>query len=117
MPYAVALFEAVVFTFAGAAATLAAVFFALLRPFFAFAWRMWLWGSIGFVVANLVLLAILFPSLGAPATPIPRHTDVWDSVLLGLVLFGPLLFSSAGVILGCWYGWRRARSRTAQPSV
>jgi hypothetical protein len=80
---------------------------------------MWLWGSIGFVMANLLLLAILFPFLsgigiaGGPA----RHVDVLGFVLAGLVVLGPLLFSSVGIILGCLYGWRLAWRSAAQSGV
>ena len=119
MPYVFALLEAVVFTLAGAAATLTAAFFSPWKHLLAFAWRMWLWGSIGLIIGNLLLLAILFPlfsGVGIAGGASPR-TDVLGFVLLGLVLFGPLLFSSAGVILGSWYGWRLARRHTAQPSV
>ena len=119
MPYALAFFEAVVFTLAGAAATLAATFFAPFKPFLPFAWRIWLWGSIGFVVANLFLLAILFRFLNGVgiAGAAPRHVDIWGFLFLGLILFGPVLFSSAGVLFGCWYGWFLARRRTRRPSV
>ena len=119
MPYAFAFLEAVVFTIAGAAATLTAVFLSPLRHLLAFAWRIWLWGSVGFVIANSLLLAVLFPFLSGIgiAGGASRHTDVPGFALGSLVLFGPLLFSSTGVILGSWYGWRLARRRTAQPSV
>ena len=119
MPYVLALLEAVVFTMAGAAATLTAAFFSPAKHLLAFAWRMWLWGSIGLIIANAMLLAILLPFLSdvGIAGGAPRHNDVLGFVLLSLVVFGPLLFSSAGVILGSWYGWRLARRHTAQPSV
>jgi hypothetical protein len=119
VPYAFALLEAVVFTMAGVLATLTAVFFSPFKHVLAFAWRMWLWGSLGFIIANLVLLAILFHFLSGIgiAGGAPQHNDVLGFVLLGLVTFGPLLFSSAGVILGSWYGWRLAQRHTAQPSV
>lgn len=120
MPYVFALLEAVVFTMAGAAATLTTAFFSPFKYLLAFAWRMWLWGSVGFVIANVILLAILFhffSGIGIAGGAPPQHPDVLGSVLLGLVLFGPLLFSTAGVILGSWYGWRLARRHTAQPSV
>ena len=111
MPYAIALFEAAAFTMLAAAVTLAAALFNLSRVL-AFAWRIWLWGSVGFVPANVVLLAILFPlsnvaTVGGP----PRHPDLF-SYVMGFVLVGPLLFSSAGVILGGWYGWRLRRGGT-----
>ena len=99
-----------------AAVTLAAALLRLSR-LLAFVWRVWLWGSVGFVLANVALLVILFPLsnvaiVGGP----PRHPDLFNYVM-GFVLVGPSLSSSIGVILGGWYGWRLARSRTTQPSV
>jgi hypothetical protein len=119
VPYVFALVEAVLFTIAGAAATLATAFSSSLRRFLALTWLMWLWGSIGFVATNLLLLAILFPilsSIGIASAPLHR-VDVWDLVLTGLVLFGPVLFSSAGIILGCWYGWRVGWRHVAKSGV
>src|SRR5207245_405441 len=103
----------------GAVAALATAFFSPLRGLLDFAWRMWLWGSVGFIIGNVVLLAILFPFLSNVGIVggAPRHPDVLGSVLLGLTLLGPLLFSSVGVILGCLYGWRLARRRMSQPGV
>jgi len=119
VPYAFALLAAVIFTLAGAVATLATAFFSPLRNLLGFAWRMWLWGSVGFIIGNVVLLAILFPFLSnvGIAGGAPRHPDVLGFILLGLTLLGPLLFSSVGVILGCLYGWLLARRRMAQPGV
>ena len=119
MPYAFALLEAVIFTVAGAVATLATALFSPLRDLLAFAWRMWLWGSVGFIVGNVVILAILFLFLSnvGIAGGAPRYPVVRGFVLPGLTLLAPLLFSSVGVILGCLYGWRLARRRMAQPGV
>ncbi len=119
MPYVLALLEAVVFTVAGSIATLTTAFYSPLRDLRGFAWRIWLWGSVGFVIGNALLLAILFPFLNGIgiAGGAPSHPDVLGFVLLGLVLFGPVLFSSAGVILGCLYGWRLARRRTPRLGV
>jgi hypothetical protein len=119
VPYVLALVEAVLFTLAGAAATLATTSYSPLKPFFAFAWRMWLWGSIGFILANAVLLAILFHFLSGAgiAGGAPRHTDVLGFVLLALVLFGPVLFSTLGIVLGSFYGWLLARRSLARPGV
>jgi len=68
VPYAFALLEAVIFTVAGAVATLATAFLSPLRDLLAFAWRIWLWGSVGFIIGNVVLLAILFPFI--------KHGDI-----------------------------------------
>jgi hypothetical protein len=114
VPYAFALFEAVVFILVGATVTLSTAFLSAFRHLLAFAWRMWLWGSIGLIIGNVVVLALqlyFLSGIGIAGGP-PRHTDLSNLFLTGLVLFGPLLFSSLGIILGCLYGWRLARRRT-----
>jgi hypothetical protein len=111
LPYIIAMAEAAVFTVAGAIVTLTSVFASSWRARLAFAWRMWLWGTIGFIVGNVALMAALSPFLigigisgGAP-----RSFSLRDFVLDQLVTFGPLLMTTVGILLGCWYGWRRAR--------
>jgi len=113
MPYLLTLTEVALFTFLGAAATLGGALGASLRYRFAFAWRMWLWGTLGLIAANLVLFAALSPFLvgigiaGGSAA----HISPGDVLLTQLLLFGPLLVTSLGILLGCWYGWRRAQRR------
>jgi hypothetical protein len=112
-PYVIALLEAVIFTASGAAATLATAFLSPYRHLLAFAWRTWLWGSIGLIICNLALLALLFyfaSGVGIAGGALRRY-EVRDVLLSGLLLFGPLIFSSVGVILGCTFGWRLARRR------
>jgi hypothetical protein len=116
-----------VFAFAGAAVlallgfvvALIALVIASLRHFLGFAWRLWLWGSIGCTVANLLLLAALsrfLVGIGIAGGP-PPHTDLITYVLSALVLLGPLLVSTVGIAIGCWFGARLSRRRNAQPSV
>ena len=116
-----------VFAFAGAAilamlgflAALTALVIASLRGFLGSAWRLWLWGGIGCTVGNLLLLAILSQFLigiGIAGGP-PPHTDLSGHVLSGVVLLGPLLVSALGIWVGCWFGARLSRRRSAQPSV
>jgi hypothetical protein len=108
MLYFLALAEAAIFTLAGAVTTLTtAIFF---RHFLAFAWRMWLWGSIGFIVGGLLFLAVLTPffmgGVGIAGAP---HTSARDIAITDVVLFGPLGITTLAILFGCWYGWRRAR--------
>ena len=116
-----------VFAFAGAAflamvgfvVALTALVIASLRHFSGSAWRLWLWAGIGCIVGNLLLLAILsqfLVGIGIAGGPAP-HTGLIGYVLSGLVLLGPLLVSAIGVALGCWFGARLSRGRSAQPSV
>lgn len=107
IPFKIALVEAVAFTVAGASATSLTALFPSLRNRFAFAWRMWLCGSIALIIGNAALLAFLMPFL-RPVTP--WRTDLLGFLLLvGVALVGPPLISSAGIIAGCLYGWQLAR--------
>jgi hypothetical protein len=113
MAYILTLSEVALFTLIGAAITLASALRASLRFFFAFAWRLWLWGTIGLIVGNLALFGALSPFLvgigiaGGSAVPISAR----DFLLTQLILFGPLLVTSLGILIGCLYGWRRAQGR------
>ena len=114
MPYAFALFEAAAFIFVGAAATLATAFLSAYRHLLGFAWRMWLWGCVGLIIGFVMLFALqayFLTGIGI-AGGSPRHVDLFTLFITGLVLYGPLLFSSLGIILGSLYGWRLARRRT-----
>jgi hypothetical protein len=107
VPYIFALVEVATFTLAAAVFTLTCAFF--FHYFLAFAWRMWLWGSIGLIVTNLVLVASLFPLfVGVGIAGAPR-TSARDFALTELILYAPLLVTTLGIVLGCSYGWRRAR--------
>ncbi|HWZ63360.1 MAG TPA: hypothetical protein VNX02_10090 [Steroidobacteraceae bacterium] len=107
MPYVFALVEITAFTLAAAVITLtSAIFFSY---FLAFAWRMWLWGSIGFVAGSFVLVASLFPFIAGVGIAGAPRTDARTLALTGLILYGPLLITTLGIALGCLYGWRRAR--------
>lgn len=107
MPYVFALVEITAFTLGAAVITLSsAIFF---RYFLGFAWRMWLWGSIGLVAGNFVLVASLFPLFVGVGTAGAPRTDVRTLALTDLILYGPLLITTLGITLGCLYGWRRAR--------
>jgi hypothetical protein len=113
MPYAVAFAGFALFLALGAIATASSFLFASLRGLRPFAWRAWLWGSIGFLVTNALLLAILaYPltHIGVAHSP-DGSTDVPGMILGAAVVFGPLVASASGiligVLLGCFFGRRK----------
>ena len=119
MTHVFAFAEAAILAMLAFLAALTALVIASLRHFSGSAWRLWLWGSIGCTVTNLLLLAVLSQFLigiGIASGP-PPHTDLGGYVLSALLLFGPLLASAAGIGVGCWFGARLSRRRGAQPSV
>jgi len=115
MPYTLDLFEAVAFTLGGAVATLITAVVTPFRGFLAFAWRMWFWGTVGVLAGTLLPLVVFSPFLltvgitGAPS----GHTDVSTLILVDVILFGPFVLSTLGILLGCLCGWQRAQRRMA----
>jgi hypothetical protein len=110
LTWVIAFLEAAIFTLAGIAITLtSAVFF---RHFLAFAWRMWLWGSVALIAGNFVLGVTLFPLvvLGIAGGP-PRPHSVSYVIVTAMIVFGPLVITTLGILLGCVFGWREARDR------
>ncbi len=119
MPYMLDLLEAVAFTLAGAVATLITALVTPFRGFLAFAWRMWFWGTVGLLAGTLLPLVVFFPCLlGVGITGAPSgHTDVSTLILTDVILFGPLVLSTLGILLGCLYGWQGAQRRIARLGV
>lgn len=119
MTYVFAFGGAAILAMLGVLVALTTLVTAFLRHFSGSAWRLWLWGSIGCSVGNVLLLAILSQFLigiGIAGGP-PPHTGLGGYVLSGLILFGPLLVSAAGIGVGCWFGARLSRRRSATPQL
>ena len=111
MPYAYAGFA---FFFAlGAIGTASSFLVASLRSFRPYAWRAWLWGSVGFLVANAILLAIIVYALVhvGIAGNSDRRTEVLGMILGAAVVRGPSAASALGVLggilTGCYFGKRK----------
>ena len=110
MPFGTSLVILLVLTTVGALSTSTTFVFSGLRPLLPFAWRMWLWGTIGLLAANALLIAILIPMLSGVAIvrgPAPSG-DVRAALLRGLTILGPLVVSVVGVLLGTGLGFRLA---------
>jgi hypothetical protein len=118
MPYAFALAGFALFFALGAIGTASSFLFASLRGLRPYAWRAWLWGCIGFLVTNALLLAMIaYPLMhvGIAGNPGGR-TDVLGMILGAAVVFGPLVASTLGIIIGvlaaCFFGKRKAAVST-----
>jgi hypothetical protein len=119
MPYFIVIAGFIVFTVAAAAGTALAWFYRPLRPVFPFTWRAWLWGTVGFVVANALLVGAVALVLRPEVSPASQYADIVRGVALAAVVIGPFVASGAGlmigVLFGCYLGWRVATTvqRTA----
>jgi hypothetical protein len=99
-----------VLTATGLVGTLVTLAVSSLRPIFPVVWRMWLWATIGLIAANVVLIAVLVPSLsgmGIAHGPPPLQ-DRRTELLQGFFSMGPLVVSVIGMLLGTTFGFRRA---------
>jgi hypothetical protein len=83
-----------------------------LRRFSSYVWRIWLWGGIGVVVGNALLVAILYVPLthiGVSGSAKSSHDIV--GIIVGVaVLLGPFVASAFGLLVGAAAGaylaWR-----------
>ena len=113
MPYAFALAGFALFFALGAIGTASSFLLASLRGLRPYAWRAWLWGSIGFLATNALLLAIIVYSLlhVGIAGNTDRRTEILGMILGGAVAFGPSVASASGIFLGvfvgCYFGRRK----------
>jgi hypothetical protein len=113
MPYTFALAGFAFFFVLGAIGTASSFLFASLHDLRPYVWRAWLWGSIGFLVTNALLLAIIVYSLmhvGIAGNSDGR-TEALGMIIGAAVAFGPLVASASGILLGvlvgCYFGKRK----------
>ena len=107
------------FTVVAAAVTLVSWVYRPLRAVFPFTWRAWVGGTVGFMIANALLIGavVLFLKVG-------ESTAVRSNMVGGIaavtLLIGPFVASAVGillgVILGCYFGWRSS-SHTGPSSL
>jgi len=94
-----------------------------LRSGFPFAWRVWLWSSLGCVVANVPVFVLYFlpEALERTGTTPPPGVgrNVRGVVLAGGLLLGPIIASVAGFVGGAAAGLvlaaRATRLRSNKP--
>ena len=82
------------------------------RRLLSYVWRIWLWGGIGFVVANMLLVAILYvplTHLAVSGSAKPSH-EIVDIIVGVAVLLGPFVASVFGLLVGAgadaYLAWR-----------
>ena len=112
MPYFFVIPGFILFTVAAALGTALARFYRPLRSLFPFAWRAWLWGTVGFVIANALLIGAIALLLGSEISLAQQYSEVVGWVTLAGMVAGPFVASGAGVLIGvlfgCYLGWRVA---------
>jgi hypothetical protein len=119
VPYVVVIAGFAIFLILGALTTASSFIFSTLGWLRPYAWRVWLWGSVGFVVSNAFLFALLYRALThiSVSGVESSHRVVGDTVIDVAIDFGPLVVSAVGVVggsaLGFYLAWRKA-SRPAR---
>ncbi len=112
MPYFFVAAGFILFTVAAASGTALTWFYRPLRPVFPFTWRAWLWGTVGFAIANALLIGVVALLLGADVSSAPQYANVVGGVAVAAMVIGPFVASGAGVVIGilfgCYLGWRVA---------
>ena len=123
MPYFVILLGFALFSVAAALGTLLAWIWRPLQPLFPFAWRAWLWSTVGFVAANAALLAVLWLILVMGDHAASMSLMQKAAGILGALtaVLGPFIASAvglgAGFLLGCFLAWRAVRARMRVPAA
>jgi hypothetical protein len=109
MPYFFVAGGFILFTVAAAVVTLVTWRFQPLHALFPFTWRAWLWGSVGFAVANAILIGAVVLVLGAGDATSSHSRLVGVGSAFALIA-GPFVASGLGtvmgVLLGCFFAWR-----------
>jgi hypothetical protein len=113
VPYVVAIAGFAILLVLGALTTASSFVFSTLGWLRPYAWRVWLWGSAGYVASNALLFALLYRALthvsvSEVQTPNRNAADV---VVDFAVNFGPLIVSALGVVVGSILGMYLARRR------
>jgi hypothetical protein len=123
MPYDSALAGFALFFALGAIGTASSFLLASLRSFRPYAWRAWLWGSVGFLAANAILFAIIAYSLMhvGVAGNSDRRTEGLGMIIGATVVYGPSAASALGIVIGtligCYFGKRKAAVRQGPRTV
>jgi hypothetical protein len=113
VPYVSVIAGLAIFFVLGALITASSFLFATLRWLRPYAWRVWLWGSIGLVVSNAFLFALLYRALthiSVSGVESP-HRNAVDVLVDLAVVFGPLAMSAFGVAGGSVLGFYLARRK------
>ena len=117
MPYFFIAPAFLLFTVMGVGAALASWLWKPLRPIFPYAWRSWLWGSMGFLLANIALAAtgwIVIQQTNKIA-PVSAYRQAAGFAVAVTLFLGPFVASVAGtavgIAIGCSLAFRQ-RKRT-----
>ena len=94
-------------------ATLAARFFEPLNGLYPFAWRILLWSSIGFLLANSLMIGLFFIPGAAGWQGANQPIDPVKYSFLALLFLGPVVASLVGFfggsLLGLWLAVKAKR--------
>jgi hypothetical protein len=85
-------------------ATLAARFIEPLKALYPFAWRILLWSSIGFLVANSLMIGLFFLPGAAGWQGANQPIDLVKYGFLAILFLGPVIASLVGFIGGALLG-------------
>lgn len=115
MPYFFIAAAFVVISLAGLAATITTRFFGPLRMLFPYTWRAWLWGTVGFLIANGVFISLLAWAVNSPIWPARGSPgDSASFLFVAGILLAPFLVSvlgaTAGIGLGLYLAWTKRRT-------
>ena len=126
MPYFFILGGFLLFSCGALAVMLLTWLYSPIRPAFPFIWRAWLWGTIGFIVANAVFVGVIVLILGGPGPlfSAPSHHEIIGIAVAVIAVVGPFVASGlglmCGVLFGCYLAWcvvtgHRLTSRSSGP--